>query len=209
MNDAIKVAGLTKLYDQNRRGVTPVLAVDHVSFQVRQGEVFGFLGPNGAGKTTTINILTTLLPPTAGTARVLGHDAARDAYGVREEISIVPEISNIYEEYSAWGNTGGALFYHPRPECGHRDDAGHVDSLAIALCQWTVHPPGRSGLVGPGVGLPIPPDLCARRHQWGDGWDRLPPPGTGRGRAGCFLDTLPGSGSAAARGGAAKRTVTR
>jgi ABC-2 type transport system ATP-binding protein len=104
MTHAIEVEGLTKIYGQGQRGVTPVLAVDHVSFQVCRGETFGFLGPNGAGKTTTINILTTLLPPTAGTARVMGHDVVREAYQVREQIGIVPEISNIYEEYSAWDN---------------------------------------------------------------------------------------------------------
>lgn len=104
MTYAIEVEGLTKIYGQGQRGVKPVLAVDHVSFQVRQGETFGFLGPNGAGKTTTINILTTLLPPTTGAARVMGYDVAREAYRVREQIGIVPEISNIYEEYSAWDN---------------------------------------------------------------------------------------------------------
>ncbi len=103
-SNAIEVEGLTKIYAQNRRGVAPVLAVDHINFQVRRGETFGFLGPNGAGKTTTINMLTTLLPPTEGTARVMGHDVVRDAYGVREEIGIIPEISNIYEEFSAWDN---------------------------------------------------------------------------------------------------------
>jgi len=104
MTNAIEVQHLTKIYGQNQRGVTPVLAVDHISFCVRQGETFGFLGPNGAGKTTTINMLTTLIPPTDGAATVMGLDIVRDAYGVREAIGIVPEISNIYEEYSAWNN---------------------------------------------------------------------------------------------------------
>lgn len=104
MDVAIEVEGLSKTYNEGQRGVTPVKAVDGISFGVRRGETFGFLGPNGAGKTTTINILTTLLPPSGGIARVMGHDVVTDAYGVREEIGIVPEISNIYEEYSAWDN---------------------------------------------------------------------------------------------------------
>jgi len=104
MDEAIEVVGLIKIYGEGQRGMTPVKAVDHISFTVRRGETFGFLGPNGAGKTTTINILTTLLPPTGGTARVMGRDVVADAYGVREEIGIVPEISNIYEELSAWDN---------------------------------------------------------------------------------------------------------
>ncbi len=104
MDAAIEVEGLSKTYNEDQRGVTPVKAVDGISFTVHRGETFGFLGPNGAGKTTTINILTTLLPPSGGAARVMGRDVVTDAYGVREEIGIVPEISNIYEEYSAWDN---------------------------------------------------------------------------------------------------------
>lgn len=104
MEQAIEVEGLAKTYNEGQRGVPPVKAVDQISFTVRCGETFGFLGPNGAGKTTTINILTTLIPPSGGMARVMGHDVVTDAYGVREAIGIVPEISNIYEEYSAWDN---------------------------------------------------------------------------------------------------------
>jgi ABC-2 type transport system ATP-binding protein len=104
MTDAIEVEGLTKIYPPNQRRTMQVLALDHVDFTVRTGEVFGFLGPNGAGKTTTVNILTTLLLPTHGTARVMGRDVVRNAYGVREQIGIVPEISNVYDEYSAWDN---------------------------------------------------------------------------------------------------------
>ena len=62
---ALEVEGLTRYYGD-------LLAVDHVSFEVRQGEVFGFLGPNGAGKTTTIRMLTTRLEPTEGTAHIRG-----------------------------------------------------------------------------------------------------------------------------------------
>ena len=58
------VDGLTKVFNKN------LVAVDHVSFTVKEGEIFGFLGPNGAGKTTTINMLTTLLKPSSGKAEV-------------------------------------------------------------------------------------------------------------------------------------------
>jgi ABC-2 type transport system ATP-binding protein len=67
----------------------PVTAVDGVSFDVREGEVFGFLGPNGAGKTTTISMLCTLLNPTAGTATVNGFDIVRQRDDVRASIGIV------------------------------------------------------------------------------------------------------------------------
>ena len=80
--DAIRAEGLVKTFD----GFT---AVDHISFAVEEGELFGLLGPNGAGKTTTINMLSTLLRPTAGTATVAGFDVARDRDAVRQSIGIV------------------------------------------------------------------------------------------------------------------------
>src|ERR671939_1240262 len=63
-----------------------VRAVDGIDLRVEPGEVYGFLGPNGAGKSTTVLILTTLLPPTAGTARVAGHDIVREGAEVRRAI---------------------------------------------------------------------------------------------------------------------------
>ena len=94
---AIEAVNLTKYYGQ-------VLAVDHVSFGVRKGEIFGFLGPNGAGKTTTVSMLITLLTPSEGTALVNGHDIIKDAYRARQDIGVVPEMSNVYVELSAWAN---------------------------------------------------------------------------------------------------------
>ncbi|AEW94261.1 MULTISPECIES: ABC transporter ATP-binding protein [Streptomycetaceae] len=66
-------------------------AVDGLDLAVRPGEVFGLLGPNGAGKTTAIRAITTLLPVTAGTVRVFGHDAARDRMAVRRLLGYVPQ----------------------------------------------------------------------------------------------------------------------
>ncbi|MFM7746040.1 MAG: ATP-binding cassette domain-containing protein [Actinomycetota bacterium] len=66
----------------------PVRAVDGVDLEVREGEIFGFLGPNGAGKSTTVRILTTLLRPTSGTARVAGFDIVREADKVRRNIGV-------------------------------------------------------------------------------------------------------------------------
>jgi ABC-2 type transport system ATP-binding protein len=99
MNDApaIEVKGLTKYYGD-------LLAVDHVSFEVRKGEIFGFLGPNGAGKTTTVRMLTTLLAPSEGTACIEGHDILKDPYGARERAGMLPEEANVYVELSAWDN---------------------------------------------------------------------------------------------------------
>lgn len=66
-------------------------AVDSISFKVKEGEIFGFLGPNGAGKTTTINMLTTLIPPTSGSARVCGYDIKKEPNEVRKRIGVVPQ----------------------------------------------------------------------------------------------------------------------
>ncbi len=64
-----------------RRKTKEIVAVDGISFDIQEGELFGLLGPNGAGKTTTVKMLTTLLIPTAGTAHVLGHDVVKEAAG--------------------------------------------------------------------------------------------------------------------------------
>jgi len=101
MNNAIEVNELTKLYGRPESGV---LAVDHINFEVRQGEVFGFLGPNGAGKTTTQRMLTTLLKPTEGRIIIHGHDLAHDSYPVKRQMGLVPEESNVYTELTAWDN---------------------------------------------------------------------------------------------------------
>ncbi len=94
---AIAVDDLTRRFGD-------VLAVDHVSFSVQRGEVFGFLGPNGAGKTTTIAMLTTLLQPTAGSASVAGHDVARDGARVRHAIGIVFQEPSLDERLTAREN---------------------------------------------------------------------------------------------------------
>jgi len=82
MDEIIKVEGLVKTFDK-------LTAVDGITFDVKQGEVFGLLGPNGAGKTTTLLMLTTLLKPTSGTATVNGYDIIKQPNKVRESIGMV------------------------------------------------------------------------------------------------------------------------
>src|SRR5579859_517131 len=82
--NAIEVDRIVKKYGE-------FTAVDAVSFTVREGEIFGLLGPNGAGKSTLIRMMTTLLPITAGSARVAGHDVAGDPGGVRRTIGVIPQ----------------------------------------------------------------------------------------------------------------------
>lgn len=85
---ALSATDLVKVYP-GRGGSPPVRAVDGISFQVGQGEIFGLLGPNGAGKTTILKILTTLSPPTDGRAEVLGCDVVADPLEVRRRIAVV------------------------------------------------------------------------------------------------------------------------
>jgi ABC-2 type transport system ATP-binding protein len=88
-----------------RRKWIDVEAVRGVSFAIDKGELFGLLGPNGAGKTTTIKMLITLLIPTSGTAKVLGHDVVKDAREVRKRIGYVfGGERGVYERLSGWDN---------------------------------------------------------------------------------------------------------
>jgi ABC-2 type transport system ATP-binding protein len=89
---AILVEGLTKYYGDFR-------AVDHVSFDVCHGELFGFLGPNGAGKTTTVRMLTGIIAAEAGRAAVLGYPAG--SLQAKQRSGVVPEQANAYLDLSA------------------------------------------------------------------------------------------------------------
>ena len=93
-------------------------AVDHVSFEVKQGEIFAFLGPNGAGKTTTIKMLTTLLTPTSGTLQIDGLDPATHSDEVRKRFGIVFQDPSLDGDMTAYENMElHAVFYHvPRKQ---------------------------------------------------------------------------------------------
>lgn len=97
MTVAIRTDKLTKLYGD-------FTALQDLSLEVEEGEVFGFLGHNGAGKTTTISILTTLLTPTAGTASICGADVASQSMLVRQNIGYVPENVRLYDQMTARDN---------------------------------------------------------------------------------------------------------
>ncbi|MEM2083861.1 MAG: ATP-binding cassette domain-containing protein [Nitrososphaerota archaeon] len=98
MNEVIKAEGLTKIFNKN------LVAVDHISFSVKDGEIFGFLGPNGAGKTTTINMLITILKPTEGKASILGYDIVKQAHEVRKVIGVVPQEYTTDEDLTGYEN---------------------------------------------------------------------------------------------------------
>jgi ABC-2 type transport system ATP-binding protein len=99
---AIELENLVKVYA--KRGRTPVTAVNGLTFAVERGQIFGLLGPNGAGKTTTIKVLTTLLLPTSGTARVLGFDVTTHPLDVRKQICVVVQENAIELHLSVRNN---------------------------------------------------------------------------------------------------------
>ena len=91
MTALIEIDGLTKKFGA-------FTAVDGVSFQVARGEVLGFLGPNGAGKSTTMRMLAGFMTPTAGTARICGHDVQTDSVAARKQLGFLPEGAPTYPD---------------------------------------------------------------------------------------------------------------
>jgi ABC-2 type transport system ATP-binding protein len=172
---AIVTEGLTRTFGK-------LLAVDALDLVVAAGRVFGLHGPNGAGKSTTIKMLTTLLPPTAGAARVAGFDVVREAVRVRASIGYVPQLVSADGGLTARENLAfsAKLYGVPRAERGPRIDealarmglvtaadalvktysGGMVRRLEIA--QALLHRPQVLFLDEPTVGL----DPVARRAVW-------------------------------------------
>ncbi len=97
MKNIIEIKNLTKKFGS-------FTAVDRMNLNIKEGEIFGFLGPNGAGKTTTINMLTTLMRPTTGTAIIAGHDVLKEDVFVREDIGVVPQQFALFPELTAEEN---------------------------------------------------------------------------------------------------------
>jgi ABC-2 type transport system ATP-binding protein len=157
-------------------------AVDELNLNVEAGEMFGLLGPNGAGKSTILKMLTTLLPPTSGTARVAGYDIVRQAWGVRRSIGYVPQMLSADGSLTGYENllVFAKLYDLPRAERKERIlgalaqvglegfagalvrtySGGMIRRLEIA--QSMLHRPRLLFLDEPTVGL----DPAARRVVW-------------------------------------------
>ena len=172
----IETMNLTKYFDG-------LAAVHSVTLSVRKGEVFGLLGPNGAGKTTTIRILTTLLSPSSGTARVAGYDILAAPLEVKKEIGMVPQMINLDIDLTTAQN----LEYHGRlhgMRASERKSRIHellqfaglwekrdtpVDHLSggmrrrLLIARGLMHHPAVVFMDEPTVGL----DPQARRMIWG------------------------------------------
>ena len=95
--DIIKITNLTHLYNGKK-------ALDNLSLTISKGEIFGFLGHNGAGKTTAVNILTTLLTPTSGSATICGFDTVKESMAVKKCIGYLPENVKFYDNLTASEN---------------------------------------------------------------------------------------------------------
>ena len=108
-------------------------AVDHISFEVRPGEIFAFLGPNGAGKTTTIRMLTTLAQPTAGTIEIDGLDPGAHPHEVRKRFGIVFQDPSLDGDMTAWENMElHGVFYH----VARKVRAARIESLLRMFELW-------------------------------------------------------------------------
>ncbi len=165
----IRVENLEKVFDNSVR------AVDGITFEVGQGEIFGFLGPNGAGKTTTISILTTLTRPTKGKAEVFDHDVVAEASVVRELIGLVPQELTVDDELTGMENMElqADLYHVPRGTAKARIDEllaliGLVDSQdryvktysggmrkRLELAEGLIHHPKILFLDEPTLGLDV------------------------------------------------------
>ncbi len=96
----VEAIGLAKSYDDLARG--KLVAIEELTFTAHAGEAFALLGPNGAGKTTALRILTTMLTPTAGEARVNGFDCVNQAELVRRQIGFISTNTAVYDRMTAW-----------------------------------------------------------------------------------------------------------
>lgn len=109
MKYAIETIDLTKKYKN-------FLAVNKLNLKVDNKSIFGFLGPNGAGKTTTIKMLTCLIQPTSGTAKVAGYDIRKSPNEVRQKIGMVPQLVSLYKDLTARENVELCADYYGMPE---------------------------------------------------------------------------------------------
>ena len=121
MEPIIEVRNLTKIFLSRGKKIT---AVDDVSFDVFNGEIFGMIGPNGAGKSTIFSMLTTLIKPTGGSIKVAGFDVGKEDDRIRPIIGIVPQKLSLYPDLTARENLElmGNLYDVPKPVMEGRID---------------------------------------------------------------------------------------
>jgi ABC-2 type transport system ATP-binding protein len=175
MDYAVETENLTKRYND-------LLAVDRLSLQIKEGEIFGLLGPNGAGKTTTLSMLATLLSPTSGTARVNGYDIKTQPGAVRKSIGIVFQDPSSDDILTGWENLYLHALMYGVPKEGRKKRINYVLELVdledrandivkkysggmrrrLELARGLLHNPRILFLDEPTLGL----DPQTREHIW-------------------------------------------
>jgi len=167
--NTIEVRRLRRVYQATigvfRRKIKEVIAVDDISFDVQPGELFGLLGPNGAGKTTTVKMLTTLLIPTSGTARVLDYDVVKQADAIRPRIGFIfGGERGLYWRLSGVDNLRYfASLYHVDPAVTNKripyllELVGLSDRGQEKVEGYSRHRSGPGGSTGTAPGHPQPP----------------------------------------------------
>lgn len=172
---AIDVQELTHYYNSHA-------AVDKISFSVPRGQIFGLLGPNGAGKSTTIKMLTTLLPPTSGTALIMGNDIIKSPSTIRGLIGYVPQLLSADGDLTGYENLLLSAQLYGVPHAERRSKIGKILQFMglidyeqvlvnqysggmirrLEIAQALVHSPKVLFLDEPTVGL----DPAARKTLW-------------------------------------------
>ncbi len=175
MHQAIIAEGLSKSYGKEK-----ILAVENLSFTVEAGEIFGLIGPDGAGKTSIFRMLTTLLLPDAGNAKVMGHDIVKDYREIRKTVGYMPGKFSLYQDLSVEENLNffATLFnttikenYHlikdiyEQIEPFKKRRAGKLSGgmkQKLALCCALIHQPTILFLDEPTTGV----DPVSRKELW-------------------------------------------
>ncbi len=172
---SVEARGLVKRFG-------PIVAVDGVSFCIREGEIFSLLGPNGAGKTTTIRMLSTLLKPTSGDAYIKGYSVTRESGIVRKLIGLVPQELTADDELTGWDNVmilarlyglrgkeaeeraREVLEFMGLTDAARRRVATYSGGMRrrLEIAMSLIHDPPILFMDEPTLGL----DVQARRHLW-------------------------------------------
>jgi ABC-2 type transport system ATP-binding protein len=126
-NWSVEVENLTRIFGT-------FTAVDHITFRVREGQIFGFLGPNGAGKSTTIRMLTGILPPTSGTGRVSGFDMRTERQRIKHSIGYMSQKFSLYEDLTVRENIDFFGGIYGASDLDWASRVCRLDSVAGQLC---------------------------------------------------------------------------